>query len=1383
MTDELAHRVSSSQNFWFLAEPALLLAGDAVAAEAYADSDPDAAIAKARRFSETLTKMLMRRAGIDPNKFTSHFARIEALAKANLIPEHIRQLLHDIRLSGNKAVHEYSGDQGKALSIVEGCFELGTWWYRTETGNDVDHTFTAPAPAEAASLRDLIKSVENQISVLQQAFESSPQEDVGGPATIHRYSQGSSALVDFYVRWFAGRQLELDRIKATLTCATPGYLLVEALSGFGKSALTAQLVHWIHSGDWDGTSPNLAYFFVRAQRKEHTPTAFLRAVNPQLMDIAREWHPIPVELEALRMQFNALWSTCVERATAEQPLLLLVDGLDETADEHELPLTALLPDRLGSFTHVLVTSRPNPTAKDAIPLEHPLQSAQTLRLGPLTASDIADLLGNAENDRSDSAHLATRIFRITSGEPISVRAVCDEIAAAGVDILDELEDGPPSAVRQFFKHQFNQLSKALTNDLAWRSLAILAIAHGPLTFAEIADILGSSTTDIDRALRPIIRHLAGDKGFEIPHPRLRDVIEDYLGTAVIDRAQQKLREWAIRYEELGWPQHTPAYLIDRYIKHLDGTSDYSALVGLACPSWMRLKVQHTGSYRAFADDVLIIAHAVRSRHPPAIVETARCGLILAILRSSSGYLPSSVLEAIARLGRVHEALDYAGLQDDPVERASAFCAIAWGIGDAPPNASQARYAAHCAEDAASRILDTIYDQRIEHYRATADLVAAFYAIDDRSRAEDLARRLAVDVRAQPRREVVPEYDYPPAIEALSLVGDYAQAADLAGKIMPRAMTLNEGDLYDTLTRRATAAIACARAGQLERAQELARSVRSDATRLRVQNECTVVPVRVIHGKERILQDAAKACALIGDFGTSALIVGEIAIPWRRGQSFIEIAEIAAREGRFDTAAKFVNKGRTELEPRYNSHVVNKPKWRERSTILGRAASVLVTIGHSGEAEKLVTELISRVPKQISSWSRDRFLLRVAPVLASATDGYARGTLLLDRISDLAVRYDATAACAAAMAEAGNHADSSVLAHALLTELASDDHVDLFHWVWASRPQWPTLLVHTFALLADNRAVDHTTDFVLSKMQQKKSRWDLGNLITLVKIAADNAVCGRTNPAKRLLKLAVRLGPPVNASNNIEFMNSEIFWTQAARVKHLVGDMRGARRYGNNAVGFFEKSGPYSPVEITECARDLADASLREHSRRLLLTLVGRGENSDGFLVQAIASQTALFEDLFGSEWVRGYLSANVRGLLQYIHLLQLAQGWFNLGEFEIAKQTIELIVSQQPRPGSVTEWTRAALQAARLLLLMGDQESAYQCYAVVIGRHLAGSLGPFGHSDPHQQFISLLGDAVDFIRELPSGLAVLQDIALAITDTETWVRDSLASTADVSLME
>lgn len=177
MTDDLAQRVSSSRNFRFLVEPALLLAGDAVLAEAYADSDPSGAMTKARMFGETLAKMAMRRAEMDPDKFPNQFTRIEELWKVRLIPEHVRQLLHDIRKTGNQAVHDHFGDREMALNMVRACFDLGVWWYQAETGQSVAHTFTAPAPAEAASLRERLKNVEDRITRLQPAGQDRARSD------------------------------------------------------------------------------------------------------------------------------------------------------------------------------------------------------------------------------------------------------------------------------------------------------------------------------------------------------------------------------------------------------------------------------------------------------------------------------------------------------------------------------------------------------------------------------------------------------------------------------------------------------------------------------------------------------------------------------------------------------------------------------------------------------------------------------------------------------------------------------------------------------------------------------------------------------------------------------------------------------------------------------------------------------------------------------------------------------------------------------------------------------------------------------------------------------------------------------------------------------
>jgi type I restriction enzyme R subunit len=61
--DELAKR---SRNFGFLLEHEPLLVLDGATAESYIYSDPDASIAKARRFAETLARLLVKRAALVP---------------------------------------------------------------------------------------------------------------------------------------------------------------------------------------------------------------------------------------------------------------------------------------------------------------------------------------------------------------------------------------------------------------------------------------------------------------------------------------------------------------------------------------------------------------------------------------------------------------------------------------------------------------------------------------------------------------------------------------------------------------------------------------------------------------------------------------------------------------------------------------------------------------------------------------------------------------------------------------------------------------------------------------------------------------------------------------------------------------------------------------------------------------------------------------------------------------------------------------------------------------------------------------------------------------------------------------------------------------------
>ena len=79
--DELAKR---SLNFGFLLQHEPLLVMDGAAAESYLYSDPDAAMAKARRFTETLASLLVSHTQTQVGGSTQD-ARIKALTDAGVL--------------------------------------------------------------------------------------------------------------------------------------------------------------------------------------------------------------------------------------------------------------------------------------------------------------------------------------------------------------------------------------------------------------------------------------------------------------------------------------------------------------------------------------------------------------------------------------------------------------------------------------------------------------------------------------------------------------------------------------------------------------------------------------------------------------------------------------------------------------------------------------------------------------------------------------------------------------------------------------------------------------------------------------------------------------------------------------------------------------------------------------------------------------------------------------------------------------------------------------------------------------------------------------------------------------------------------------------------
>ena len=100
-------------NFHFLdTQNWSLVARTAEQAENYLFTDPNTSLFKLRQFLEHLCTRIFLEEGIPmPAKL---IARIQEIRSRELLSEQVIDLMHDLRKSGNEAVHEYIGTVAQA---------------------------------------------------------------------------------------------------------------------------------------------------------------------------------------------------------------------------------------------------------------------------------------------------------------------------------------------------------------------------------------------------------------------------------------------------------------------------------------------------------------------------------------------------------------------------------------------------------------------------------------------------------------------------------------------------------------------------------------------------------------------------------------------------------------------------------------------------------------------------------------------------------------------------------------------------------------------------------------------------------------------------------------------------------------------------------------------------------------------------------------------------------------------------------------------------------------------------------------------------------------------------------------------------------------------
>ena len=122
--------------------------------------DPSSSLAKLRLFSEKMTILIWKFEDLgifDGNQVD----RINQLYYKNTIPEVVKDLLHTVRKSGNKASHDGSGTNTEALFILKKCYQLARWFYETYENDFLEKdAYALPENNEKNTLDDLNAKLE-----------------------------------------------------------------------------------------------------------------------------------------------------------------------------------------------------------------------------------------------------------------------------------------------------------------------------------------------------------------------------------------------------------------------------------------------------------------------------------------------------------------------------------------------------------------------------------------------------------------------------------------------------------------------------------------------------------------------------------------------------------------------------------------------------------------------------------------------------------------------------------------------------------------------------------------------------------------------------------------------------------------------------------------------------------------------------------------------------------------------------------------------------------------------------------------------------------------------------------------------------------------------
>jgi len=160
---------AESANFDFLRSHDVQIVRLGALAERYFRDDPSTCLIKLRQFAEVLAQLTAAKTGLFVSTEEAQADLLRRLKSERIISQEVADLFHQIRIAGNKAAHEYTGNHTEALTLLKMARHLGIWFHRTFGG---DRQFKpgafVPPPNPTDETADLAAELERLRIALEE---------------------------------------------------------------------------------------------------------------------------------------------------------------------------------------------------------------------------------------------------------------------------------------------------------------------------------------------------------------------------------------------------------------------------------------------------------------------------------------------------------------------------------------------------------------------------------------------------------------------------------------------------------------------------------------------------------------------------------------------------------------------------------------------------------------------------------------------------------------------------------------------------------------------------------------------------------------------------------------------------------------------------------------------------------------------------------------------------------------------------------------------------------------------------------------------------------------------------------------------------------------